>query len=126
VFFLCGLLHIDLLRLVLAGVITQNIARNDLTMLIFNRNKKLLFSGENKMSIGNKSAKLTWRDVFDCKKQYGHINDIAWTACDAGYSYFAWNDRVYKITNSIGEHESHSNISDITFALASKGAKDEG
>ena len=46
----------------------------------------------------------TWRKVFDCKKWYGNIAEIAQLAKQAGYRYFNWNGRIYDIRDD-GEIE---------------------
>lgn len=40
---------------------------------------------------------LTWRDVFDCKAIYGHIDNIVSKMSGTGYKYFVWNGRVYQL-----------------------------
>jgi hypothetical protein len=43
---------------------------------------------------------LSWRDVMDCKKYYGHIDVFAKTAHQAGYRYFSFNGLIYVMDNS--------------------------
>lgn len=51
----------------------------------------------------NKIAKpkLSWKDVFNgSKKHWRHIGAAEKTAFDAGYEYFAWNERIYTVYES--------------------------
>lgn len=41
--------------------------------------------------------KLSWRDVFDMKKFYGHYDAARKAAKEAGYTMLAFNDRVYHV-----------------------------
>lgn len=43
---------------------------------------------------------LTWEDVFDCKINYGHIDNIVAKVYGTGYEYFIWNDRIYKLVGN--------------------------
>lgn len=42
---------------------------------------------------------LSWKNVLDCKKTYGHISNMQKTAQLVQYPYFIWNGRVY-VTSS--------------------------
>ncbi len=46
---------------------------------------------------------LTWRDVLNCKKQFGDIEKFFLKATEVGYNYFAWNSHVYEIYYNAGE-----------------------
>lgn len=43
--------------------------------------------------------KLSWRDVFDTKKFYGHYDLARKAAKEAGYTMLAFNDRVYYVSD---------------------------
>ena len=43
---------------------------------------------------------LTWKDVFDCKVSYGHIDNIISKMYGTGYKYFVWNDRIYQLVSN--------------------------
>ena len=45
----------------------------------------------------------SWKDVLDCKKQYGHSDRMFRMAQEAGYNFFAWNEKVYLIYYDAGE-----------------------
>ena len=47
---------------------------------------------------------LTWRDVMDCKRQFGWRQDFAFAVVQAGYKYFVWNERVYACNDACGEN----------------------
>ena len=43
--------------------------------------------------------KLSWRDVFDMKKFYGHYDMARKAAKSAGYTMLAFNGRVYHVND---------------------------
>jgi serine/threonine protein kinase len=53
---------------------------------------------------------ISWRDVFDSKKFYGHYDVVRKTAESVGYSMFLFNNKVY----SVDDEYMHSSICDVT------------
>lgn len=45
---------------------------------------------------------LSFRDVLTCKTWLGDIDRMYKYACELGYEYFLWNDRVYRIPPKLG------------------------
>lgn len=43
---------------------------------------------------------INWKEVLDCKINYGHIGNMIELAKKVGYEYILWNDRVYDINNN--------------------------
>lgn len=41
---------------------------------------------------------LTWHDVLDCKKYYGHFDYCVDAVVQVGYRYFVFNHLVYALT----------------------------
>lgn len=44
-------------------------------------------------------SRLSWRDVFDTKKFYGHYEVARKAANSAGYTMLAFNGRVYHVND---------------------------
>lgn len=42
---------------------------------------------------------MSWRDVFDTKKFFGHYDKVRKIAKDVGYTMFAFNGRVYHVND---------------------------
>ena len=59
------------------------------------------------------SPKLSWKNILDCKKWYGHISAIADQARMVGYEYFIWNDRIYKTSGTDGWTDTNKSMDDI-------------
>lgn len=39
----------------------------------------------------------SWRDVLDCKKWYGSVDNMAEEANKVEYKYFLFNDMIYQL-----------------------------
>jgi hypothetical protein len=59
--------------------------------------------------------RITWRDVFDAKMPYKHIDQLARAATAAGYRYFAWQGGVYWVidTEDVRRTEHVADVRDI-------------
>lgn len=55
--------------------------------------------------------KLSWKDVFDVKKFYGHYDVARRVAKDVGYSMLAFNGKVYHVNDS--EMKEICNVEDL-------------
>lgn len=62
-------------------------------------------------------SQLSWKDIFDCKIWYGHISVIARKAHLAGYEYFVWNDRVYKIKEVTVDSVEWSDMGEVDYVV---------
>jgi hypothetical protein len=43
---------------------------------------------------------ITWKDVLDCKKWYGHISTMHDAVKSVGYMFYVWNNRIYSTYDS--------------------------
>jgi len=55
----------------------------------------------------------TWENTLTCHSERSSTDALMKTANELGYTYFTWNERIYKVTNLRSEGLDYSLVEDV-------------